>query len=86
MWLGRGHFMPLCQGHDHEEKDLHWPLHSPLSLKKLNRGQFLTIGQRMMESVVGSIDLGAVRHPNVALSTSARAVERWTMGQQGVGS
>ena len=68
--------MPLCQGHDHEEKDLHWPLHSPLSLKKLNGGQFLTIGQRMMESVVGSIDLGAIRRPDVTSSTSACTVER----------
>ena len=65
---------------------MHWPLHGPLSHRKLNGGQFLTIGRRMMESVVGSIDLGAVRHPDVASSISARAVERWTMGQRGVGS
>ena len=67
-------------------RTVHWLLHGPLSPRKLNGGQFLTIGQRMMESVVGSIDLGAVRHPDVALSTSACAVEGWTMGQRGVGS
>ena len=65
---------------------MHWPLHGPLSPRKWNGGQFLTIGQRMMESVIGSIDLGAVRHHNAASSKSARAVERWTMGQRGVGS
>ena len=40
----------------------------------------------MMESVVGSIGLGAVHHPDVTSSTSAHAVERRTMGQQGAGS
>ena len=75
---------PLCQGHDHEEKDCALAITRSTQPQKVE--QFLKIGQRMMESVVGSIDLGAVRHPNVALSTSARAVERWTMGQQGVGS
>ena len=75
---------PLCQGMKYDMTL--WPLHGALSPRKWNGGQFLTIGQRMMESVVGSIDLGAVHHPDVASSTSALAVERWNMGQRGVGS
>ena len=87
MWLGRGALHALyVRATTMRRKIVHWPLHGPLSHRKLNGGQFLTIGQRMMEFVVGSTDLGAVRHPEVASSTSARAVERWTMGQRGVGS
>ena len=73
---------PLCQGHDHEEKDCALAITRSTQPQKVE--QFLKIGQRMMESVVGSIDLGAVSHPDVASSTSACAVEGWTMGQQGV--